>query len=111
MGGLDLDNPSKEAMTALRQRVKAMGVPIDGIPDEMLIDGARQRMDAFENHAPVSAAEAATVMLDAVRDERWRVLIGEDAAELDKAVRGFPEEAYERSFMERIAHLGKSMRG
>ena len=49
---------------------------------------------AFRDNAPVSAAEAATMMLDAVRDGRWRVLLGEDAKALDEAVRANPETIY-----------------
>jgi NAD(P)-dependent dehydrogenase (short-subunit alcohol dehydrogenase family) len=56
------------------------------------------RADAFENNAPMSAAEAAQVILNGVREERWRILVGEDAKRLDEAVRKAPEEAYEESF-------------
>jgi hypothetical protein len=49
---------------------------------------------AFRDNAPVSAAEAATMMLDAVRDGRWRVLLGDDARALDEAVRADPEGIY-----------------
>ena len=49
----------------------------------------------FRDNAPMSAAEAATVILQGVRDERWRILVGDDAVALDKAVRAAPEEAYE----------------
>ena len=49
----------------------------------------------FEKNAPTSADEAATVILDAVREQRWRVLIGRDAEALDEAVRRDPEGAYE----------------
>ncbi|MEM0985335.1 MAG: SDR family NAD(P)-dependent oxidoreductase [Pseudomonadota bacterium] len=44
--------------------------------------------------------EAAQIILDGVREERWRILVGIDAQGLDAAVRGAPEEAYERDFME-----------
>jgi len=35
------------------------------------------------------------VILQGVRDERWRILVGDDAVALDKAVRAAPEDAYE----------------
>ena len=50
----------------------------------------------------MSSAEAATVILDGVRDERWRILVGEDADVLDQLVRESPETAYDQSFMERV---------
>ncbi len=43
----------------------------------------------------MTAAEAATVILDAVRENRWRVLVGADAHALDEAVRADPERAYD----------------
>jgi NAD(P)-dependent dehydrogenase (short-subunit alcohol dehydrogenase family) len=49
----------------------------------------------FRDKAPVSAAEAATIILDGVRAGSWRILIGEDAAMIDAAVRAKPESAYD----------------
>jgi NAD(P)-dependent dehydrogenase (short-subunit alcohol dehydrogenase family) len=49
----------------------------------------------FRDKAPVSAAEAATVVLDGVRSGAWRILIGEDAALIDAAVRAKPGAAYD----------------
>ncbi len=48
----------------------------------------------FRDKAPVSAAEAATVILDGVRSGAWRILIGDDARKIDAAVRAKPEAAY-----------------
>jgi NAD(P)-dependent dehydrogenase (short-subunit alcohol dehydrogenase family) len=49
----------------------------------------------FRDKAPVSAAEAATFILDGVRSGAWRILIGEDAKMIDAAVRAKPEAAYD----------------
>jgi len=49
----------------------------------------------FRDKAPVSAAQAATVILDALRTGTWRILIGEDAKMIDAAVRAKPEAAYD----------------
>jgi NAD(P)-dependent dehydrogenase (short-subunit alcohol dehydrogenase family) len=49
----------------------------------------------FRDKAPVSAAEAATIILDGVRSGAWRILIGEDAKMVDAAVRAKPEAAYD----------------
>ena len=49
----------------------------------------------FRDKAPVSAAEAATVVLDGVRSGAWRILVGEDAAMIDAAVRAKPGAAYD----------------
>ena len=50
--------------------------------------------DMFRDSAPVSAAEAAKVILDGVKAGTWRILIGEDAHQLDEAVRADPLAAY-----------------
>ena len=58
---------------------------------EMLV-----RMNAdFRDKAPVSAAEAAAIILDGVRSGAWRILVGEDAKMIDAAVRAKPEAAYD----------------
>ena len=48
------------------------------------------------------AAQAAKVILDGVRNERWRILVGQDAEVLDRLVREAPEEAYQPAFMEKL---------
>ena len=48
--------------------------------------------------APVSSAQAATVILDAVERGEWRILVGDDAVGLDRRVRANPLAAYEPGF-------------
>ena len=49
----------------------------------------------FRDKAPVTAAEAATIILDEVQSGAWRILVGEDAKSIDAAVRAKPEAAYD----------------
>ena len=49
----------------------------------------------FRDKAPVSAAQAATVILDGVRSGTWRILIGRDATMIDERIRAKPEAAYD----------------
>jgi NAD(P)-dependent dehydrogenase (short-subunit alcohol dehydrogenase family) len=49
----------------------------------------------FRDKAPLSAAAAATIILDGVRSGAWRILVGEDAKMIDAAVRAKPEAAYD----------------
>jgi NAD(P)-dependent dehydrogenase (short-subunit alcohol dehydrogenase family) len=49
----------------------------------------------FRDKAPVSAAQAATIILDGVRSGAWRILVGKDANMIDAAVRAKPEAAYD----------------
>jgi NAD(P)-dependent dehydrogenase (short-subunit alcohol dehydrogenase family) len=49
----------------------------------------------FRDKAPMSAAQAATIILDGVRSGAWRILVGKDATMIDAAVRATPEAAYD----------------
>jgi NAD(P)-dependent dehydrogenase (short-subunit alcohol dehydrogenase family) len=51
--------------------------------------------DDFRDKAPVSAAQAATIILDGVRAGTWRILVGEDAKMIDERVRAKPGAAYD----------------
>jgi NAD(P)-dependent dehydrogenase (short-subunit alcohol dehydrogenase family) len=54
----------------------------------------------FYDSAPLSAAGAATIILDGVRSGAWRVLVGDDAKRLDEYVRAHPEDAYDYAKMD-----------
>jgi NAD(P)-dependent dehydrogenase (short-subunit alcohol dehydrogenase family) len=106
-----LGKPSPENMAAedladVRARIERQGIPTQAISDEQLKEFIRQRMDDFRDRAPVTAAEAATIILDGVREERWRILVGEDAQAVDRLVREDPESAYEPAFLERLQASG-----
>ena len=61
-----------------------------------------ERARRFLSDAPTSAAEAATIILDGVKAERWRILVGSDAHLMDRMVRDEPEHAYEEEFFSRF---------
>lgn len=65
----------------------------------MLAERARR----FLADAPTSAAEAARVILDGVKADKWRILVGSDAHLMDRMVREDPEHAYEEQFFARFA--------
>jgi len=58
--------------------------------------------NAFRDTAPTSAAEAAKIILDGVKAERWRILVGKDAEFLDQQVRAAPETAYTPEFYQAL---------
>jgi NAD(P)-dependent dehydrogenase (short-subunit alcohol dehydrogenase family) len=60
-------------------------------PDQMLIDISND----FRDKAPLSAAQATTIILDGVRSGTWRILVGQDAAMIDERIRANPEAAYD----------------
>jgi len=77
------------------------------LPEGATADDVRQmlvRMNAdFRDKAPVSAADAATIILDGVRSGTWRILIGQDAKTIDALVRDRPEAAYDWAELRKMA--------
>jgi NAD(P)-dependent dehydrogenase (short-subunit alcohol dehydrogenase family) len=71
------------------------GLLADGASADELRQMLVQANADFRDKAPLSAAEAATIILDGVRSGAWRILVGEDAKMIDAAVRAKPEAAYD----------------
>jgi NAD(P)-dependent dehydrogenase (short-subunit alcohol dehydrogenase family) len=106
-----LGKPSFLEMTAeevaeSRLFLKARGLAVDDWSDDLVRQALNQFQVAFEAGAPLSAAGAATIILDGVRAGRWRILVGEDARVVDEAVRRNPEDAYEPEFMRELRAAG-----
>ncbi len=107
------DTMSGEEIDQIRQQLVASGLPVGNEPDAAIRELIRQQAQAFESSAPTSAAEAAGIILDGVRAERWRILVGDDALAIDAAVRADPETAYEPQFTEAMlaqGHFGALIR-
>lgn len=51
--------------------------------------------DEFKQNAPLSASDAAWIILDRLRAGQWRILVGRDAEALDARVRADPETVYD----------------
>ncbi len=100
----DLLNPNEIMQT--RQRLKGMGIDVAAMSNEQIQQIALERAQKFRDEAPMTAAAAAKVILDGVKAERWRILVGDDAHELDERVRQAPEKAYTpefyQSFVEQV---------
>jgi NAD(P)-dependent dehydrogenase (short-subunit alcohol dehydrogenase family) len=102
----DMDD---EALAQVRAEFGKQGLDVSGASDEDIRAGMIAMADGFRDNAPMTAAEAATVILDGVKAKRWRILVGQDAHALDQFVRHQPEEAYEPALLEslgRDGHMG-----
>ena len=102
MLGNDPKEMSDEKLNQARERMARAGWPLEGATNEQVRQWLLMFADRFRDDAPMTAADAAKVILDGVKEERWRILVGEDAKILDRLVRENPEEAYEASFMEKL---------
>ncbi|MEN8182372.1 MAG: SDR family NAD(P)-dependent oxidoreductase [Myxococcota bacterium] len=100
--GRDPKEMSDDEAEAARERMLRSGFPVEGATPDQIRQGLQVLGEAFRDNAPMTAAQAATVILDGVREQRWRILVGQDAEVLDDLVRAAPEEAYEPAFMEKL---------
>jgi NAD(P)-dependent dehydrogenase (short-subunit alcohol dehydrogenase family) len=98
--GAQTDLLSANELLSTRQRLKGMGVDTADMSDDEVQKIAQDRARAFREDAPTSAAQAAKIILDGVKAERWRILVGDDADALDARVRQTPEQAYTPEFYE-----------
>ena len=100
--GQDPKEMTDQDLDKVRERLITMGMPVENVPNEMIRMGIIQRGQDFRDKAPLTAADAATIILDGVRARKWRILVGHDAEVIDRMVRETPEEAYGTEFMERL---------
>ena len=94
LGAAEPDDMSQAELDEFRASFARRGMPADGMADEDLRKLIGMFGEMFRDSAPLSAADAATIILDGVRKGAWRILVGDDAQALDEAVRGDPEAAY-----------------
>ena len=98
-----LGRPTPKGMSAadiakIRRRMVERGMPDGNDSDEQSHVAIQQQLDDFSNKAHLSAGQAALIILDGVRNDRWRILVGDDAHAADKMVREAPEQVYEADF-------------
>jgi NAD(P)-dependent dehydrogenase (short-subunit alcohol dehydrogenase family) len=104
--GQDAEHMTGDDLVRLRVQLAAFGTPVDGVSDEDLRKGMQAFGELFRDAAPVTAAEAATIILEGVKARRWRILIGQDAVDLDEMVRADPEGAYDPAFFDALRAKG-----
>ncbi len=97
------DALSAAEIAETRARLAAIGKDAAGLSDDEIQQMATERARRFREDAPMTAVQAATVILDGVKADRWRILVGDDAKRIDERVRQSPEQAYEITFFESFA--------
>ena len=103
IGNTEDDTLSAQEIVRARARMVSAGVDAAQMPDAAIQALVAEQARRFRDDAPMTAAAAATVILDGVKADRWRILVGDDAHGLDRMVRAEPEQAYEQGFYERMA--------
>ena len=92
LGPSNLETMTDEEIDAFRATAGPMLPP--GMTNDQIRNLMQTMGEGFRDMAPMTAAQAATVILDGVRANKWRILVGDDAHRLDEAVRANPEGAY-----------------
>ena len=94
---------NEEEVRALRERMMTMAGPMSeaimNMSDEQIKQAMHDRGVQFRDNAPLSSPQAATIILDGVRSNKWRILVGDDAHLLDERIRANPESAYNVDFV------------
>jgi NAD(P)-dependent dehydrogenase (short-subunit alcohol dehydrogenase family) len=102
-GGDESDAMNATQIAQSRARIASTGRDVTDLSDEDIRKMVSERERRFSEEAPTTAAAAATIILDGVKADRWRILVGDDAHRLDDLVRRSPEQAYDLDFFERFA--------
>jgi NAD(P)-dependent dehydrogenase (short-subunit alcohol dehydrogenase family) len=103
LSGADSETLNAEQLALARKRMAAFGVAADKLSDADVQMAVADQARRFRDDAPTTAAQAASIILDGVRKDDWRILVGDDAHHLDRIVRHAPEHAYDLDFFQRFA--------
>ncbi len=104
--GADPDAMTHDDLVRMRTQLAGRGTDLSAVSDEDLRKGIQMMGEAFRDFAPTTAAEAAAIILDGVRHEKWRILVGQDAQQLDAEVRADPEHSYDPEFWDMLLSKG-----
>ena len=89
------EDVSEAELAEARAALAGTGLVPEGASDDELRQVLARLENDFRDKAPLTAAQAATIILDGVRSGSWRILIGQDAEWLDRLIRARPEAAYD----------------
>ena len=99
----DSDELDATQIAMARDRIRSMGKDATTISDEEIKTMLAERARRFVAEAPTSAAEAAKIIMEGVKADRLRILVGRDAHLVDSMVRQDPDHAYDEDFFGRFA--------
>ena len=110
LGHADPLEMSAAAVKRFREQLLEAGGPpaeqVMNLSDNQLRQTIHQGGIDFREKAPTSAKDAAAIILEGVAQGKWRILVGDDAHNLDRRVRENPEQAYEPEFVQALTAGG-----
>jgi len=101
--GNESDELDSRQIAQARARLASMGKDASALSDDEIKALLAERARRFLSDAPTTAAEAAAIILEGVKADKWRILVGSDAQLMDRMVRDDPDHAYEEPFFARFA--------
>src|SRR5947208_664581 len=101
--GNQADAMDATQLAQARARFASMGRDASAMSDDEIRQRVAERERRFREEALTNAAEAATIILNGVKADQWRILVGPDAHKIDELVRQSPERAYDVDFFEELA--------
>ena len=99
-GDRELDAIDAAGLAQARERFALLGRDVSQLRTMQLRNLVAELDRRFRDEAPTSAAQAATIILDGVKADRWRILVGADAHMIDEMVRQSPDRAYDIAFFD-----------
>lgn len=99
LGHADAEELSNEEIEEMKKVWISLGAPVHNYSNDQIRQMVKERRESFKTNAPTSAAQAAEIILNGVKEKKWRILVGDDAKNLDKKVRENPEKAYDPDFV------------
>ena len=86
-----------------RERFALLGRDVSQLSDGQLRNLVSELERRFRDEGLTSATQAATIILEGVKANRWRILVGADAHKIDEMVRQSPVRAYDVAFFDEFA--------
>ena len=102
-GDRESDAIDAAGLAQARERFALLGRDVSQLSDDQLRNLVAELERRFRDEGLTSAAQAATIILDGVKADRWRILVGADAHTIDEMVRQSPEHAYDIAFFDEFA--------
>ena len=83
-GDRESDAIDAAGLAQTRDRFALLGRDVSQLSDDQLRNLVGELERRFRDEALTSAAQAATIILDGVKADRWRILVGADAHKIDE---------------------------
>ena len=80
-----------------------LGRDVSQLSDDQLRNIITDLERSFRDEGLTSTAQLATIILQSIKANRWRIIVGVDAQKIDEMVRDTPDSAYDVAFFDQFA--------